>query len=166
MQVSIHKILFPTDFSAPAIEAQHYALALAEQMGSELHLLHVVVPPVLPFPDATTSWTMPETGVTDLIRHAEQRIADEVASWPEESRVVTSVTSGYAVDEIVNYAKAHDIDLIVAGTHGLSGLSHLLMGSVAEKLVRVAPCPVLTVRPGGHQFISDAHEVATSSGAT
>lgn len=156
MLVSIHKILFPTDFSAPAVEAQHYALALAEKMGAELHVLHVVVPPTIPFPDSTTSWTMPETGVNDLIQQAEQRIAREVAAWPEECRVITSVTTGFAVDEIVNYSKQNEIDLIVAGTHGLTGLSHLLLGSVAEKLVRVATCPVLTVRPGGHQFVVDS----------
>jgi len=162
MIVSIQKILFPTDFSAPATEAQHYAQALAERMGAELHLLHVVVPPTIPFPDSTTSWTMPDTGLKDLVQQAEQRIAKEVATWPEECRVVTSVTTGFAVDEIVSYAKANDIDLIVAGTHGLTGLSHLLLGSVAEKLVRIASCPVLTVRPGGHQFVVDS-TAATAS---
>ncbi|MFM7867597.1 MAG: universal stress protein, partial [Planctomycetaceae bacterium] len=60
---------------------------------------------------------------------------------------------GAAFMEIIDYAKSQDIDLIVIGTHGRSGLSHILMGSVAERVVRAAPCPVLSVKPSGHQFV-------------
>lgn len=55
--------------------------------------------------------------------------------------------------EIIDYARENEIDLIVIGTHGRSGLMHILMGSVAERIVRKAPCPVLTVKPEGHQFV-------------
>ena len=55
--------------------------------------------------------------------------------------------------EAIDYVREHDIDLLVIGTHGRSGLMHVLMGSVAEKIVRKAPCPVLTVKPEGHQFV-------------
>jgi universal stress protein A len=63
------------------------------------------------------------------------------------------VVEGSPKAEIVRYARKQDIDLIVLATHGRTGLSHVLMGSVAESIVRTAPCPVLTVRPEGHQFV-------------
>jgi nucleotide-binding universal stress UspA family protein len=69
------------------------------------------------------------------------------------STAIRTVTVGFPVEEIMKYAADHDIDLIVVGTHGHTGLSHLLLGSVAEKLVRLATCPVLTVHPKGHQFV-------------
>ncbi|MEI8020144.1 MAG: universal stress protein [Schlesneria sp.] len=163
MAVSIRRILFPTDFSEPSAEAQKYALTLADQFGAELHLLHVVVPPVIPFPDSSTSWTMPDVGLTEQVKGAERRFSMEIREWGEERRVVSAVITGLAVEEIVKYAEEHVIDLIVVGTHGLTGLSHLLIGSVAEKLVRVAMCPVLTVRPGGHQFLIEASKVSASS---
>ncbi len=159
MIVSIRRILFPTDFSEPAAEAQQYAMALADRFGAELHLLHVVVPPVVPFPDSPTSWTMPESGLKEQVLSAEQRLAKEIGSWAEERRTVSTVKVGFAVEEIVEYARDCTIDLIVVGTHGLKGISHLLMGSVAEKLVRIATCPVLTVHPQGHQFLIDASQV-------
>ena len=159
MIVSIRRILFPTDFSEPAAEAQQYAMALADRLGAELHLLHVVVPPVVPFPDSSTSWTMPASGMKEQVLEAEQRLSAEIGSWAEERRTVSTVKVGFAVEEIVEYARDCTIDLIVVGTHGLKGISHLLMGSVAEKLVRIATCPVLTVHPQGHQFLIDASQV-------
>jgi nucleotide-binding universal stress UspA family protein len=156
MIVSIRRILFPTDFSEPAAEAKNYALVLADRLGAELHLLHVVVPPGMPFPNADTSWTMPATGVKGLVKDAEQRLSEEIGTWAEARRAVSSVVTGFAVDEIVHYAEEQQIDLIVVGTHGLTGITHLLLGSVAEKLVRCAPCPVLTVHPTGHQFVLES----------
>ena len=163
MIVSIRRILFPTDFSGPAAEAQKYADALVDRLGAELHLLHVVVPPVIPYPDSSTSWTMPETGLIDQVNDAKRRFAEEISSCREERKVVSSVVTGFAVEEIVKYAEEHVIDLIVVGTHGLTGLSHFLIGSVAEKLVRVATCPVLTVRPSGHQFLIEGSQVSSAA---
>lgn len=164
MNVSIRRILIPTDFSEPASEAKEYAMAMADRLGAELHLLHVVVPPVIPFPDSTTSWTMPATGLKSEVEAAKQQLSNEIAAWSEERRVVSSVVTGFAVEEIVKYAEEHEIDLIIAGTHGLTGISHLLIGSVAEKLVRVATCPVLTVHPSGHQFLIETSQETSSVG--
>lgn len=165
MNVSIRRILVPTDFSEPASEAKEYAAAIADRWGAELHLLHVVVPPVIPFPDSASSWTMPSTGLKSRVEEAEQEIRREVSTWSEERRVISTVVTGFAVEEIVKYAEEHSIDLIVVGTHGLTGISHLLIGSVAEKLVRAATCPVLTVRPGGHQFLIEASQETSSVGS-
>ena len=75
------------------------------------------------------------------------------SAWAEGKLVVRATAQGTPFLEIIRYAKEKDIDMIVMGTHGRSGLVHMLMGSVAEKVVRKAPCPVLTVRPEGHKFV-------------
>ena len=85
---------------------------------------------------------------------AEKAIAElPDAAWCTGKTVVREVRYGYAYREIVRHAKEQNVDLIVVGTHGRTGLTHLFLGSVAEKVVRNAPCPVLTVRPEGHQFV-------------
>ena len=156
MFVSIRRILFPTDFSEPAKQAQQYALALADRFGAELHLLHVFPEVILPLPDAATSWTPPEAELRKHVEETNDRLLQVLGpQWAEQHCTVRTTKFGYAVDEIVKYVKEHGIDLIVIGTHGRTGLSHLLLGSVAEKLVRLATCPVLTVHPQGHQFLID-----------
>ena len=153
MIISIKRILFPTDFSEPAKEAQLYAMALAEKFGAELHLLHVI-PPLIPYPDAAFPYALPQSETELQIGAANQRWAKEVDSaWSQQHVVVHSTVMGLAVDEILSYAKEQEIDLLVVGTHGHTGLSRLLIGSVAEKLVRISLCPVLTVHPKGHQFL-------------
>ena len=156
MFVSIRRILFPTDFSEQAKEAQKYAMALADRFGAELHLLHVVPEVAMPLPDSTTSWTLPAADLKLQVEAAERQLLHDLGpDWAEERRTVHTAVVGNAVEEIVKYAKEHEIGLIVIGTHGRTGLSHLLLGSVAEKLVRLATCPVLTVHPQGHQFLID-----------
>ena len=156
MFVSIRRILFPTDFSEPAKEAQKYAMALADRFGAELHLLHVVPEVAMPLPDSTTSWTLPAADLKLQVEAAERQLLHDLGpDWAEERRTVHTAVVGNAVEEIVKYAREHEIGLIVIGTHGRTGLSHLLLGSVAEKLVRLATCPVLTVHPHGHQFLID-----------
>jgi nucleotide-binding universal stress UspA family protein len=156
MDIAIRKILFPTDFSDAAAEARQYAMALAERFDAELHFLHVAIPPVVPYPDSATSWTMPDIGMEPQVEEAKRTIQNQVDSWSDRRRAVISVKVGFAVEEIVDYAQEQQIDLIVAGTHGHTGITHLLIGSVAEKLVRIATCPVLTVHPKGHQFLMDS----------
>ena len=158
MLISISRILLPTDFSEPAKEAQEYAMALADRFGAELHLLHVV-PPVMAYPDAASPWVMPENEMQLQFEAADHRLTRELDSqWSDQHRVAHTTAGGFAVDEILKYATDHNIDLIVIGTHGHSGLSRLLIGSVAEKLVRLANCPVLTVHPLAHHFLIDGTE--------
>ena len=153
MIISIRRILFPTDFSAPAAEAKQYAMSLADRFGAELHLLHVV-PLVVPYPDAASPWVMAENEIQRQVEASDRRLASELDStWSQQHVVIHKAVMGLAVDEILSYAKDQEIDLIVVGTHGHSGLARLLIGSVAEKLVRTASCPVLTVHPKGHQFL-------------
>ncbi len=157
MLISIRRILFPTDFSEPANHAKQYAMAVAERFGAELHLLHVV-PLVMPYPDIGSPWVMPESEMEYQVDAAGAHLANELdPKWAASHATARSAVMGFAVDEILKYAAEKEIDLIVVGTHGHTGLSRLLIGSVAEKLVRVAKCPVLTVHPQGHQFLVDAN---------
>lgn len=150
MIVSIRRILFPTDFSEPARIAQKYAQALAEKFGAELHVMNVVPEIILPATDAYMVWTLPEGGMKAQVEAGERQLLTELGP---DSAAIRFVTVGFPVEEIMKYAGDHEIDLIVVGTHGHTGLSHMLLGSVAEKLVRLATCPVLTVHPKGHQFV-------------
>lgn len=152
MNVTIHRILFPTDFSPSAQQAQDYASDLAQKFSAELHVLHVVTD-LLPIPGSKGSWVLPDDLMPRLVREAELELAVRMeAALPGGLTVVRSVQAGKPVQAIIDYANGHEIDLIVIGTHGHTGLSHLLLGSIAEKVVRLATCPVLTVHPKGHPF--------------
>ena len=148
MNVSIRRILCATDFSLPAQQAQNYASTLAEKLRAELHVLHVVVEP-LPLPGPKGSWILPEAVLPSLILQAELELAThtEAISLTTGRRPICSVKIGYPIEQILKYVQDNEIDLIAIGTQGHTGLSRLLLGSVAEKIVRLATCPVLTVHP-------------------
>ena len=150
MSLTISRILVPMDFSAHSEHALRYATALATRLGASLHLLHVVEDPA-----TTGAWSaesMPPDLAelrTELVADAERRLR-VYRGEPEHTQVpvVTTARMGLTSHTIVDYAAALNIDLIVMGTHGRTGIAHLLMGSVAERVLRHAPCPVLTVRAG------------------
>ncbi len=150
MDISIRRILLSTDFSPPAQRAQAYAVKLAEQFGAELHIIHVVEDPALPVHGSRYSWAVPDDVLPRMLEKAEVELAQVLSQDDLEmvnQKVVRLVKVGHPVTTMVDYASQQQIDLIVAGTHGRSGFSHMLLGSVAEKLVRLATCPVLTVHP-------------------
>jgi nucleotide-binding universal stress UspA family protein len=145
------RILVPTDFSA----ASNAALALAKRMattsGASLHLMHVLEDPSAAAAYATDVYTPPPAGITESWLKEAQRLLDTQLTPDERSffRSTQVVVFGTPSRDIVNHAAANGIDLIVMGTHGRGSVHHLLMGSVAERVVRAAPCPVLTVRDTG-----------------
>lgn len=148
--ISIKKILFATDFSECAKAAQEYAAAFADQFHAELHLLHVLPDVALMMPDPGTALSLPQNYLVDLKTEAEKSLNKVFADAAKSGRtIIRSVRMGNPFIEIVKYAEENKVDLIVIGTHGRGALMHLLMGSVAEKVVRKAGCPVLTVRPAG-----------------
>jgi universal stress protein A len=151
--IQLARILLPTDFSEFSSEATKYACALAEQFDAELHLLHVLEIHQSTTPDFAMGLALPSR--TKESRKAAEKALENVldSKWAEGRKVVKAILEGTPFLEIIRCAKEHGIDLIVMGTHGRSGLVHVLIGSVAEKVVRKAPCPVLTVRPEGHQFV-------------
>lgn len=152
--ISIKKVLVPTDYSELSEVATVYGCELAARFNAELHLLYVVddVAPIFFDPEAA----MIPLGelLEDQKSAAAKALAEMVEeSWRAKIDVVREVRQGKPFVEIVRYAREKDIDLIAIGTHGRGGLQHALLGSVAEKVVRKAPCPVLTVRSPEHEFV-------------
>jgi len=150
--ISIRKILFPTDFSECAKSAEEYAIALAGQFNAEIHLLHVLADLTTMLPDPGFAISLSKDDLAMFKKEAQQRLEKiRPEGFSPPLRVVRALRTGNAFVEILKYAEEARIDLIVIGTHGRSGLVHLLLGSVAEKVVRKAQCPVLTVRPANQQ---------------
>lgn len=149
--IQLTRILLPSDFSELSSEATKYACALTEQFDAELHVLHVDENIALPEYSVGVDW---DKLALDAKKAAEAQMENLLdPTWVEGRAVVKATAQGPPFLEIIRYARKHDIDLIVMATHGRSGVAHLLIGSVAEKVVRKAPCPVLTVRSKGHQFV-------------
>ena len=142
------RILVPTDFSPPSGAALATAGALAAQFGASIHLIHVLEDPSTAAAYASDVYGYIPSGLSESWRKEAQTRLEELLDAPEKAhfRVTTSVTFGSPAKAIVDYARDNGINLIVMGTHGRSGFAHLLVGSVAEQVVRTAECPVLTVR--------------------
>jgi universal stress protein A len=146
--VTYAHILVPVDFSDASVRVLEHAKAVAARFEASLELLHVVPNP---FMASTASlyvgMPLPPDFLSGLEDDARRRLADLMTS-PERERfkVKTTVKVGDPLVEIVDHARLEHADLIVMGTHGRTGVSHLFLGSVAERVVRTADCPVLTVR--------------------
>jgi nucleotide-binding universal stress UspA family protein len=143
--LSIRRILVPTDFSDCSEEAVRYGRDLATALGASLHLLHVVQDPYTQ-PWAAEAFPAP---LGDLLTQWEEQARARMAgdlSEADRSKVTIVTQIGSPFFEIIRYAQEQHVDLIVIGTHGRGPIGHMLLGSVAEKVVRKAPCPVLTVR--------------------
>jgi nucleotide-binding universal stress UspA family protein len=147
--MSLARILFPTDLSVRATAAWPYAAGLAREGGAVLHVLHVVAPPPVGVnSDGAVRW--PPACVSELLAEA-QAAVDDLADRMLALGVVTQADTciGEAASEIVTYAAGQQIGLIVMATTGRTGIAHVLLGSVAEQVVRQAACPVLTIRHDG-----------------
>jgi nucleotide-binding universal stress UspA family protein len=153
--ITLKRILVPTDFSETSDAALVYGRELARMFGASLDLLHVAENVFTRgFAGEGYVAILPELQ-EDLERSARTRLAEMLIDNDEPKLASTPVlrTSSSPAFEIVAYAKDHDIDLIVMGTEGRGGVAHIFMGSVAERVVRAAPCPVLTVRHPEHEFV-------------
>lgn len=142
---TVSSLLVPTDFSENAGQALQYAKEIARGTSATVHLLHVVEPVVYP-----ADWSYAQVGFADieqeLFDNAEKELAAQAGTLRDEGvAVVTKVVRGRASDEICGYAKENGISIIAIGTHGRSGLEHFLFGSTTERVLRKAPCPVLSV---------------------
>ncbi len=149
--ININKILIPTDFSETAQAATQYAVELAKKFNAKLYLLHVIEDPIVYMP-MFESYALPPK--EDFENFAKTRLENWILDEDKVGLdVETSWVHGNPFVDILKFGKRESVDLIVVGTHGRSFTAHLLLGSVAEKVVRKASCPVLTVRAKGHQFI-------------
>lgn len=138
------KIVFPTDFSHCGDAALQLATVLARDSGASLLIVHVEEPPVA-YGGGEMYYGMPDPASEDLLRMLREIVPTDPAV-PYEHRLVTGDPSA----AIVRLAEEEEADMIVMGTHGRTGLTRLLMGSVAEAVVRRAPCPVLTYKQTEH----------------
>jgi nucleotide-binding universal stress UspA family protein len=154
MSVKFEKLLFPTDFSDLALVPLAHAKKLTTAFGAEFHCIHVV-------DEAFQYWTAlgpeslpigpPPEEVLELAKkRMEQFRAAHLAELPRPA--TCEVLLGRPFAEIIRYAREQAIDLIVMGTHGRGAIAQMLLGSTAEKVVRKAPCAVLTVRDKAHGF--------------
>ena len=152
--LSIKTVLVPTDFSDASESALNYGKAMAEAFGASLHVLHVMED-LLAHAWAAEVYVASMPNLRDEIeRESRQRLGTMLT--PEDVkrlRAEIALVAGNPFIEIIRYAKANNIDLIVMGTHGRGPIAHMLLGSVAEKVVRKSPCPVLTVREAQHEFV-------------
>ena len=154
MEPEIKKVLVPVDFSDYSKSSLRYAVNFAKHFNAELFLVYVVEPMVYP-PDfsmgqiaiPSVDVEMDKSAVEELNNLAKKEIPAEL-----KSKVI--VKTGKPFVEIIETASAEDIDLIIIATHGHTGIEHVLFGSTAEKVVRKAPCPVLTLREPikGYEF--------------
>jgi nucleotide-binding universal stress UspA family protein len=152
--ILIKNVLVATDFSAPSDAALNYGRELARTFGATLHVLHVADNVTFQYGVEGYSTLLPEMQ-DDVEAAARQQLEaliteEDRVDLHAEAVVVTAVAKAAA---IVHYAGEHRMDLIVMGTHGRGAVSHLLMGSVAELVVRTAPCPVLTVHHPEREFV-------------
>jgi universal stress protein A len=140
------KILVPVDFSPHSEQAVRVAAELARRYDAALGIIHVYEPIAYALPEGYV--LMSHEQLNELWRRFDQELAavKKLATEGGAPRVETHLLQGLAVDEICAVAEKQGFDLIVMGTQGRRGLSHLLIGSVAERVLRLAPCPVLTVK--------------------
>jgi|SRR6188508_580575 nucleotide-binding universal stress UspA family protein len=153
--IAIKEILVATDFGAAADNALRYGEALAREFDARLHVFHATPNVFATSMDGYGYAAIPPHVQEDLEaaarRHMRERVSEE--DRQELRAKTTVVTHNSPAVAIADYARNHAIDLIVLGTHGRGPVAHALLGNVAERVVRIAPCPVLTVRDREHEFV-------------
>jgi nucleotide-binding universal stress UspA family protein len=147
----IDRVLVPVDLSEQSTLVVDHATALAEAYGASIDLLHVVEEATFPSAYGMDPLTSAQPDVQERAREALETLAEEMEAFSEP--VDTHVLAGYAARDIVDFAEEHASDLIVMATHGRTGLQRFLIGSVTEKVVRSAPCPVFTVKSFGKSLV-------------
>ena len=152
--IALKHVLVPTDFSETSDSALRYGKALAGAFGATLHVVHIVEAPF------GQPWAVEAYGFSlatlqdEWTKDAQSRLAASLSDDEKKTlHAVTTTVLGHPVMEILRYEKDNGIDLIVMGTHGRGPLGHVVLGSVAERVVRKAPCPVLTVRTPERDFV-------------
>lgn len=145
--MKIKRILLPTDLSNASISAFKYAKSIAEKYGASIYVLHVLenIPPVLAIHALDLTIERVEKNMEENARRQLEKIVKE--NLKTKNKVQLFIRKGIVDEEIVKFADAKKIDLIIMGTHGRTGIEYTLLGSIAEKVVRKAKCPVLTVKP-------------------
>ena len=144
---TFEKILVPTDFSAHAKEAARMAIELAKRFDAKLYFVHVFQSVAYVLPEGYMLYSAPQLG--EILDDLDKLVAAEKSDAQKAGArgVEGDLVEGVPATEIVRYAREKGCDLIVIGTHGRTGVKHALLGSIAEKVMRTADCPVMVVRP-------------------
>jgi nucleotide-binding universal stress UspA family protein len=156
--LKIERLLCPTDFSDFSERAYDYALSLASHYNAELYLLHVVRPVIIGY----TEYAIPDSVnefYGELREHAEEQLR-EFAKVRAENGIQTkaAVEEGVVTETVLDFARRNSVDMIVMGTHGRRGFQRLTLGSVTERVLRKAGCPVLAVRRPVHDFVAPGNK--------
>ncbi|MCA9771747.1 MAG: universal stress protein [Myxococcales bacterium] len=152
----VKRIVVPTDFSEASSVAEAFGVRVAEKFGAEVLLVHIAEDPYVSLTSAAYPGAPLTLDIDKLRGEIRAECEARLREWRE--RIPAAVRSraifrfGKAFVEIIRVAREENADLIVIGTHGRTGLRHMIIGSVAEKVVRKARIPVLTVRPDAHEF--------------
>jgi universal stress protein A len=149
----LKQILVPIDFSECSKKALQYAAPLAEQHDAAITLIYVLPPPTFGAGDYVADYSYLEAEMRANAEKQLRTLLEGELGGQLEKDAVTRI--GRPASEIIDLAKSLPADLIVISTHGHTGLKHILLGSVAEEIVRRAPCPVLVVREREHEFVRD-----------
>ncbi|MFH1746892.1 MAG: universal stress protein [Planctomycetota bacterium] len=154
---SLRKILWPTDFSELSLLGGRYARSLCEYFDAQLHIIHIIPPLLTADFSAMLPAGAPLPAVEPEMLEACKEKMDQVVTehFENDQRVVREALFGNPWSSVCEYAQQHDIDLIVVATHGRTGLEHAIIGSTTERIVQHAPCPVLTVKSTGRNFLND-----------
>jgi universal stress protein A len=150
----IQKILAPVDLSNLSKVGLGYALEIAKSQGAEIVIYNTITVEETPFPQGDEEWVATQTELPKVKKTLDRRkkqlerfVTDEFADFANNRRVRLEVEIGTPYKKIVEKAKQESVDMIVMSTHGRTGVLHMLIGSVTERVVRRAPCPVLAVPP-------------------
>lgn len=150
--IELKKILYPTDFSEYAANARPYVIEMAKKFGAEVAVINVLMSPSYA---VSPEFAVDLTKIQKDMQGAAEANLEEVRKVFEKegipTRTILEIGSPFA--EIVQTAKKETSDLIILATHGHGAVKHMLLGSTAEKVVRKAPCPVLTIRHPEHEFV-------------
>lgn len=157
MIVRPKRILWPTDFSNLSLHGARYARAFRELFQAELHVLHIIPPPMAPDVSVTVPSDVPaDYAEEELLDVCRKRLDEVIAEqFPGMTDVKREVFFGNSWPAVCKYAEEHEIDLVIVATHGRTGLRHVLIGSTAERIVQHAPCPVLVVKNPEKDFVTE-----------
>ena len=146
MGTDIKKVLVPIDFSDYSKSALKYAAEFAQKFSADMFLVYVVEPVIYPPDFSMGQIAIPSVNAEWDIKAKEELDKLAGSEIPDSVKVLTIIKTGKPFIEIIETAAEEDVDIIIIATHGHSGMEHILFGSTAEKVVRKAPCPVLTLR--------------------
>ncbi len=157
MKLEPKRILWPTDLSELSLRGGRVAVGLCETFGAQLHVLHVVPPPLSPDVSVIVPAEVPMAFSEPEMLEASEAALDKIIAThlSDCGDMVRKVVFGNPWPTVCKYAEENDIDLIVTTTHGRTGLAHVLIGSTAERIVQHAPCAVLTIRQDAKDFVKN-----------